>query len=426
MSMDKKTTLFSPARILVPDFVEDAQAMSCWSVIACDQHTSEPEYWENCVNFIGGAPSAYDYILPEAYLGTELETEHNEEIRKAMQRFEDFPTREIQGMIFLERTLPDGEIRCGLIGQLDLERYDYMPESVSPIRATEQTVLTRIPPRRRIRASAPIELPHIMILIDEESIFDYLKQNRESFEILYDFDLMAGGGHVKGYAIEGEALERFLPVIAAYESQPEMIRYANLIRYAIGDGNHSLAAAKAHWENVKAETKDLNHPARYALCEVNSLWEESLAFHPIHRLLMNCDVEDVLEQLKNVAEVFDLGENPSDSTKIRILTKKGTCHCCFVNPSHPLTVGTLQNFIEAYLETHPEAKCDYIHGEETLIELTRNENCIGFMTETIAKRELFPYVQKYGTLPKKTFSMGEADSKRFYLEMRRIMKKENP
>jgi len=406
--MKNTSTIFSPAEILLP---ADGTDLTKWAVVACDQFTSSPAYWAECEAIIGTSPSAYHYILPEAYLETEKEASHGAVISASMNAFDPASMKCFGGIIYLERTLPDGSIRHGMIGKIDLEAYDYRPGSASPVRATEATVLERIPPRCKIRSEAAAELPHILILIDDKpGIIRSLGEKKAALTPLYDFDLMLGGGHASGWGVTGEALDTLLSQIAAYEAGTDGVVYA------MGDGNHSLAAAKAHYENIKAELGDAarNHPARYALCEITALDDDSLVFEPIYRILMNCDPEDVTSALGT------LTEKGTGTQEITVITGgcEETVH--FTAPSHALTVGTLQNFIDGYLKTHPGVKCDYIHGEDTTRQLAGAAGTVGFVFAGMDKAELFPYVEAHGTLPRKTFSMGEAESKRYYLEMRAI------
>lgn len=411
--MNKYNTVFQPAEILLPTFSTDRDRMTRWAVIACDQYTSERSYWEDCVRLINGSSSTYDYILPEAYLGTELEAVHSREIDENMKKLDTATMDRVNGMIYLERTVEGGAIRHGLIGKLDLEAYDYSRSSASIVRATEETVLSRIPPRCRVRASATIELPHILILVEDDSFLGRVAERLTDDSLVYDFELMKNGGHVTGRRVEGAALAALMSDIAEYEGTHSDLAYA------MGDGNHSLAAAKAHWENVKAETGDMEHPARYALCEITSLTDSSLTFHPIYRILKDCDPTDVLSELSKLT-VQTSDEHAPDT--VTAVTANERLTLTFTEPEHALTIGTLQCFIDRYVAAHPETTCDYIHGEDTLLALAHEENSIGFLMDVMDKRELFPYVKKHGTLPRKTFSMGEADSKRYYLEARRIVK----
>ncbi len=403
--MNNYSTIFTPADMLL------AHDPARFAVIACDQFTSAPEYWAACRTFIGSAPSALDYILPEAYLGTPAEAAQKEVIRIHMRDFTPDSMLPYTGLIYVERTLPNGSVRYGLVGKLDLEAYDYTKNSTSPIRATEETVLERIPPRCKIREEAVIELPHILILIDEEPLFAYLSSMRPLLPVLYDCDLMKGGGHICGYAVTEKALAWVMNRIAVYEEM-----HKNGVVYAMGDGNHSLAAAKAHYENLKKSLGDAakEHPARYALCEITGLSEPSLVFEPIYRVLNGCDPADVLSALHRITEPGDGSET------IHVLCGDHAETVHFTAPTHALTVGSLQDFLDGYRKAHPETNCDYIHGEDTLRSLAKEAHTVGFLFDGMAKEELFPYVAAHGTLPRKTFSMGEAKSKRYYLEARVI------
>ena len=403
--MHNYSLIFGKAGILIPPFAADPERMRAFSVIACDQHTSEPEYWETCRKISAGSLSALDFIMPEAWLGTPEEAGHGEGIARSMAGFREAEMRRIDGFVFLERTLRDGRVRRGIVGKIDLEAYDYGAGSSSPVRATEATVLERIPPRQKVRAAASAELPHILILTAGGGDL-YGTARALSRNVAYDFDLMQDGGHVRGYSLEGEAAERLAEKIAAYE------KAGSGVVYAMGDGNHSLAAAKAHWERVKAETGSRDHPARYALCEITDLGDPSLSFEPIYRLVKRCDPADLLRCLKKLS-----GEGEQ---RVRAVSRSGETEFSFAAPTHALTVGTLQDFLDGYTASHPGAVCDYIHGEDALRELAREEGSVGFLFRGMDKTELFPYVETHGTLPRKTFSLGEAADKRYYLEMRRI------
>lgn len=404
-AMNNYSTIFTPADMLLPH--DPAR----FAVIACDQFTSAPEYWDACRTCIGSAPSALDYILPEAYLGTPAEATQKEWIREHMCDFTPDAMVAYSGLVYVERILPDGSIRYGVVGKLDLEAYDYAKDSHSPIRATEETVLERIPPRCKVREEAAIELPHILILVDEEPLFAYLSVMRPLLDTLYDCDLMEGGGHIRGYAVTGEVLVWVMDRIAAYETA-----HKDGVVYAMGDGNHSLAAAKAHYENLKKALGDAakEHPARYALCEITGLSEPSLVFEPIYRVLTGCDPADVLDALGKITAPGHGGET------IHVLCGDRVETVHFTAPTHALTVGSLQDFLDGYRKTHPETNCDYIHGEDALRSLAKEAHTVGFLFDGMAKEELFPYVAAHGTLPRKTFSMGEAKSKRYYLEARVI------
>lgn len=405
-----KETVFSASDILLPYNDPKAAPYEKWAVIACDQFTSEPAYWDETERIIGGAPSAYDYILPEAYLGTAREEERLEQLKRTMSSFDSTRfERTLHGFVAVERTLSNGRTRFGILGQIDLESYDYLPSSCSSVRATEQTVLERIPPRRALRAVAAVELPHIMIFADDKaSLFETARSLTRCESKLYDFELMQGGGHIKGYAITGADAERLSAAVLENER-------LSPLPYAVGDGNHSLAAAKSHYEQLRRTIGDaaaLKHPARYALCEIVSIDDSAIEFEPIHRIVKGVCVPKLLSELEK------LTCSESGEQCITVITADGEKRLFFTEETHAMTVGTLQNFIDRYLESN-DGVCDYIHGEDALRALARERDSVAFMFEGFDKSKLFSYI-KDGPLPRKTFSMGDAHSKRYYLESRVI------
>lgn len=398
-------TIFGAADILLPPF-DDPAEWSAYSVIACDQFTSEPEYWEKAEK-LSGTLSTLDMILPEAYLGTNKEASAKwriaEKMPLALQKLHCYKS----SMVYVERVLPDGGVRRGIVGSIDLEEYDYTPSSASPVRATEKTVVERIPPRVEIRRGAPIELPHVMVFADDRKgmLIQYLCDRRESLRRLYDFDLMLGGGHITAYLVDGEILRALLCNIADYEAEK-----SGSVVYAMGDGNHSLASAKAYWEQLKADGAAPDHPARRALVELVDLGDGAIAFEPIYRLITNCDTEKLISALRESAE-----KHGSKKTAVAV-TADGEREVPLPD-LHPLAIGCLQQFLDTCGLTFD---CDYIHGEDTLRTLSRRPDAVGFLCGGIEKSELFDYVTRHGVLPRKTFSMGEARSKRYYLEARKI------
>lgn len=413
---------FYSADILIPDFTKHSGTK--WAVIACDQHTGEPEYWEAAKNLVGGAPSTLDLILPEVYLDQTAER-----IPSINRKMDDYLRTVLvehgDSMIYLERTLADGSVRRGIVGSIDLEQYDYTKGAETLIRATEGTVLERIPPRVAIRREATVELPHVMVLIDdpEMTVVEPVAKAATALEVAYDFDLMLDGGHVKGMWIDGARREQIDSALADLIT-PEAIekrygeKYTPLL-FAVGDGNHSLATAKASYEEVKAAlgTEAENHPARYALVEIVNLHDEVLRFEPIYRVMFNVSPVAVLEALREYASNLDGTERPQ---KVEYIHAGGEGSLVFRHPMQQLTVGTLQTFIDGYLATHPEASVDYIHGTEVTESLARRENAIGFLFDGMEKDQLFKTVICDGALPRKTFSMGHAEDKRYYLECRKI------
>ena len=402
-----KNTVFSSAEIILPAVKEPEK----WPVIACDQFTSDPEYWDQCEKTVEGSPSSYDFILPEAYLGSEKEIEKKEKIARAMERVNDYPTETVDGFIALKRTLPEKAVRYGLVGKIDLEHYDFSPESKSLVRATEKTVISRIPPRVRIRAEATVELPHILVFTRPgcgfiKKAFSLVGKKKP----IYDLELMQGGGHITGFSVTGKDCKTLSAEISSYE------KGSGDILYAVGDGNHSLAAAKSFYEELKTKIgrEALDHPARYALCEMVDIDDPSIVFEPIFRVMTDCSPSDVLDKLAAVCG--DGGEQ-----SFTAVTSEGEYRFSFAEPDHALTVGTLQNFIDGYIEENPSVKCDYIHGTEELRCLAERKGSIGFLFDGVEKNDLFDYISKNGTYPRKTFSMGEARSKRYYYEMRSII-----
>ncbi len=404
-------TIVTPADILLPPYTSDSGDWTRWAVIACDQFTSEPEYWKAAEETVDGALSALGLILPEAYLGTASEKERNASIRERMQTVCEKLRIFAESMVYLERTLPDGKVRRGIVGKIDLEAYDYTAASRSAIRPTEETVVDRIPPRVAVRRQATVELPHVMLLMDdpENLVIAPLGEKKDQMECLYNFSLMLGGGWAAGYRIQGDVQAQLLAVLADYEA----LRQKGVV-YAVGDGNHSLASAAAYYEEIKSalgEDAAKAHPARYALVEIVNLHDPALEFEPIYRLLKNCDVTDVLAAL----DAAGTGEGSTTAVWAqgeRRMPLPG---------GHALDVGCLQNFIDEYIKSHPGVVCDYIHGEDSLRALCAGDGCLGFFCTGVDKESLFPYVTANGPLPRKTFSMGEAKSKRYYLEARKIV-----
>ena len=419
-------TAFSPANILLP---QDC-GLTKWAVVACDQYTSQPEYWERVDQFVGDAPSTLRLILPES----KLESEHEEEIQKINQTMEQYleegRLRELEdAMIFLERKLSNGKTRLGLIGKLDLEQYSYEKGSGTPIRATEGTVLSRIPPRMKVRKNAPIELPHIMVLIDDpkkEIIEPFLrKESKKQMQMIYSTTLMEQGGRVSGYLLSKEQADKVQKQLAGLADPARFAQFYHavgkpVLTYAMGDGNHSLATAKACWEELKptlSEAERQTHPARYALVELVNLHDDSLEFEPIHRVLFGVDPKQLLADLLAAYPGAHYGAGEGHQITYVLPGERGIL--TVPHPTAQLEVGTLQTFLDQYLEAHG-GKIDYIHGEDVVEQLVQQPDSIGFLLPGMGKDQLFPTVIFDGALPRKTFSMGEAHDKRFYLEARKI------
>lgn len=502
-----------------------------WSVIACDQYTSQPEYWKKVTDVVGDSPSTLRLTFPEIYLKDDDKEERIIKINQTMDQYIEQGILETQkpGFILVDRSTPHTPSRKGLVMAVDLECYDYTPGSQALIRATEGTVLDRIPPRVKIRENAPIELPHIMILIDdpEKTVIEGLFEKTNSggnvgegvFRKLYDFELMQNGGHIRGWKVEDkESLTTVANALGTLAGPTEETKADGMengaadvdltdaggqspckapLLFAVGDGNHSLASAKAHWENVKAALKAQeqtgegassaagsdgraagtqqtpvaempaaetlfnsqstfipDHPARYALVEVVNVHDDGLVFEPIHRVVFGVDCNKVLEEIKsayyhstskqstieyklydsravmegelkatvatNTPAADQASPTPKDSHLLPFIMEGTYGLLTVTNPASSLEVGTLQSILDTLAKNKAEFEIDYIHGEQVVTELGSQKNCMGFYLPVMDKHDLFKTVKHDGVLPRKTFSMGEAEEKRYYLECRRI------
>ena len=425
-------------RVMLPD--RDADFYK-WAVVACDQFTSQPEYWEKAREIIGTAPSTLDLFLPEAYLGKPDESERIEKIRSNMREYVEkgIIREQEQGFVLVTRTVA-GNTRYGLVLALDLEEYDYHKGSETLIRATEGTIESRIPPRLRIREGAPLELPHILVLIDDpnRTVIEPLVDEEDSFPVLYDTDLMLDGGHITGRLVSSpKDVQQVLDALSALKDPAAFrARYGDHapLLFAMGDGNHSFATAKANWEKIKAtlpEEERADHPARYALVEIENVHDHGIVFEPIHRVVFGIKgadavaaIEKHLREQNRSVEVYDETFEPVGGIKhiIPFFTKERKGTFVVGGCAQQLAVGTLQNAIDATLKEFPGSEVDYIHGAAVVQELSLREDTIGFLLPAMEKSELFPTVVFDGALPRKTFSMGEANEKRYYLECRNIEK----
>ena len=411
----------------VPDMLIPQQGTDFkkWAVIACDQYTSEPGYWADCEKEVGEAPSTLNLVLPEVYLGTEKETEKLDSIAKTACRYLDdgVLTSIGTGFILTDRATSLHPSRKGLMAAIDLEGYSFEPGNKNICRATEGTVLSRIPPRVRIRANSPLELPHIMILIDDpkgitiEKAFEMAKA--EGIKPLYDTDLMLGSGHITGTFIpDGSAIaESIVNGLAALKSEN-----SDGLLFLVGDGNHSLASAKAHWENIReglSEDEKKDHPARFALAEIVNIHDKGLDFEPIHRVIFGISGDEFIAKAKEYFK--DSGIEINGDTNGRqsftvVCEGNEDVTVSLSNPPHTLAVGSVQMMIDSL-----GLECDYIHGEDSVRNLATKGNT-GVLVPAISKDTFFGTVEKEGVFPRKTFSMGEAFEKRFYLEAKKIVK----
>ncbi len=407
-------SIFSSAEILLPDW-EKADQLT-WSVIACDQFTSSPDYWEQAETLVKDSPSALRLILPELYLEQPGLEQRIEQIHDTMKEyleqgiFRTYP----DAMIYTERIQSNGVLRAGIVGKFDLEAYDYHAGSQSPVRATEATVLERIPPRMKVREHACLESPHIMILINDEkkSVIESCAAEKDKMQKLYDTDLMLGGGHISGWLMNPEQQKAF------QERLQELSEHTGNLKFAMGDGNHSLATAKACYEKLKQEHPEQDfsqHPARYALAELVNLHSPALEFEAIYRIITETSPEQLMQYL---TESLALSESLAEQ-QITVIQGSEKKMYYIHKPCSALAVGSLQNALDSWLKDHP-GKIDYIHGEQTLISLAQSPDSIGFLLPDMDKNLLFSGVEKDGVLPRKTFSTGHAEDKRYYMECRKI------
>ena len=398
--------IFNKADILIPSENSDFEK---WSVIACDQYTSQPEYWQRVEKCVGDVPSSLNIVFPEVYLS---EGEGRiEKINKKMREYIDggIFAEYKNSLIYIERTQSDKRVRKGIVGAVDLEAYDFSKDSKSPIRATEGTVLERIPPRVKIRENAALELPHIILLIDDFE--DKIIQKPEDAECIYDFELMENGGHLAGYRLSDSEADLILKKFDEFSEKS-----TRSLLFAVGDGNHSLATAKTCWENIKknlTEQEKETHPARFCLVEVENIHSEALDFEPIHRVVFGVEDKELIEGLKKFYP--DTDEKQNGGHHIKYVSENCEGDLYIKGSGEALAVGALQK----YLDTKT-LKIDYIHGDATAENLGKKHGNIAFLLPKMDKSELFEAVEKNGSLPRKTFSMGEANDKRFYCEAKKI------
>jgi len=476
-------SIYKKLGVKIPEILLPAEGtdLTKWAVIACDQYTSQPDYWQSVEENAGQSPSTLKLIFPEIYLKEEDSGIRINNINKTMEQYLEQGVLQPQkpGFILVDRSTPHTASRKGLIVAVDLECYDYNVGSQSLIRATEGTVLDRIPPRVKIRENAPIELPHIMVLIDDpnKTVIESLYSRKDTYKKLYDFDLMQGGGHIRGWKVEDEqslsqvasALEKLVGDISPKQGDVS----PKPLLFAMGDGNHSLASAKAHWENVKAEllrkqgnpTQAANHqadsacadagakasgipehPARYALVELVNVHDDGLVFEPIHRVIFGINHATIQQQLieaarrlqldarirffdsmKVVDEAIEMAEDSVTAPHNILFILEGAYGLFTVkNPVSTLEVGTLQSVLDELVKNSIETgndtdlEIDYIHGDQVVTELGSKAGSMGFFLPVMNKNDLFKTVKADGVLPRKTFSMGEAEEKRYYMECRCI------
>ena len=417
---------FYPADILLPHHAD----MTKWAVVACDQFTSQPEYWQAVEETVGEEPSALRMILPEAKLNDPGVNDYIAEINRSMEQYMKAGVfKELkESLLYIERTQSDGKVRRGLVGMVDLDQYDFTPGSGALIRATEGTVLSRIPPRVRVRENAPVELPHVMLLIDDpdRTVIEPLIAGKAGMAQVYDFPLQQGGGHLKGWQLTDRQIDAVADALEGLCAESEIQKKYGMsgaapLLFAVGDGNHSLATAKQCYENLKKVTPESEWaalPARYALVEVVNNHDEALGFEPIHRVLFDVDAADCMAAFK--AAYPNAYEGKGEGHVIEVVWEGVDTFYTVPDPTMQLAVGTLQTFLDDYLKTRPACEVDYIHGDEVTRELGGKPGNMGFLLPAMGKEQLFKTVMADGVLPRKTFSMGHAQDKRYYVEARAI------
>ena len=406
--------VFKPADILIPQ-----TDMHAWSVVACDQFTSEPEYWEKVYETVGDKPSSLRLILPEAELGVKDPEAESDRINKTMAEY-------LNGGVFkeyknsyvcVERRLEGGMLRRGIVGAFDLEAYDWADGTHTPIRATEHTVEDRLPPRVKVREKALLEMPHIMIFVDDPD--DAVLSAAEKGEKLYDFELMQRGGHISGWRVkDNTALENAVEKLSdARELTKKYGTAADPMIFAMGDGNHSLAAAKKHWENVKSQLPESEWescPARYALAELVNIHDDAISFEPIHKVIFDTLPESFIIEAKS----FFAGRT-GEVRDITLITGEKTETISVSGLTIGELIGSCEDFCKGFIARHG-GRIDYIHGDNECITMSKRKNCAGILLPRMEKSELFKSVMSSGPFPKKSFSIGHGNDKRYYLECRRI------
>ena len=406
--------------VAIPDILlpKDGTDFKKWAVIACDQYTSEPEYWEACDRYVADAPSALRIVLPEVKLGIETEEQIAEDLKDIASNIDRYISEgvwadPVEGFIITDRSTSLHPSRRGIMLAVDLETYEFKPGNKALIRATEGTVLSRIPPRVKIRANAKVELPHIMLLYDDPEDKVITNALNDNPDIIYDTDLMQGSGHITGRLIKSSSAtaERIVKDLSSLLSDDGLL-------FAVGDGNHSLASAKAHWENVKAglnEEQRKTHPARFALAEAVNIHDKGLDFEPIHRVIFDITKEEFMSKAEEFFMDNGMSVQEAEGQSFTVVSEGSEDTVITLsNPPHTLAVGSVQMMIDKL-----GLNCDYIHGEDSVRKLASG-NAVGILVPGISKDTFFETIETEGVFPRKTFSMGEAFEKRFYLEARKI------
>lgn len=412
-----------PADILLPAAHVRRET---WACVACDQYTSQPEYWQEAGQLVGDAPSCLKLVLPECYLPETAQRTpliHAEMARCLASG--DLTQQVTGGFVLVERTTESGP-RIGLVGAVDLEDYDFTGEKCL-VRPTEETITARLPARLAIRREAPMELSHVMLLLDDplRTVLEPLYARRDALPLLYDFELMQGGGHLRGWAVTAEgdlaALHQALTALRDSKGPDPLL-------FAVGDGNHSLATAKARWNELKAALSPEEravHPARYAMVEAENIHDGALQFEPIHRILTGVEgaalLADWADYCQDRGMALTMDTVPAaDAQTVEVICAGDAQTAVISAPDGPIPVATLQRYLDDFLARHPEAEIDYIHGDDVLRRLAGAPGAVGFLLPPLDKSAFFAAIGNLGILPRKTFSMGHAHQKRFYMECRAI------
>ena len=422
---------FTAADILLPDA---RIPLDSWACIAVDQFTSQPEYWQRAEALAADKPSTLHIVLPEAYLGTAQEDARLQNIRRTMEDYRrNVLTRSVHGYVYVERTQMDGSVRQGLVGMVDLEAYEYTPGSKSAVRPSEKTVVERIPPRLKVRRGALLETPHILMLADDAdcTLIEPIGDRKAELPLLYDGELMLGGGRLRGWAVEDPDLVAQVNAALAHLADPAAFarrwpaaKGQTPMVLAVGDGNHSLATAKAYWEELKptlTEEQRKTHPARWCLAEVCNVHSPAIEIEPIHRVVFGVPAKELFAALDEWDRRQGTRTEMSGQV-LRLADAYGESAVALANPPAPLTVGSVEAFLAEYLPAHPGVTVDYIHGAEVAISLASDPSkpATAILLPDFAKADLFKGVVLGGVLPRKTFSMGHAEEKRYYNECRII------
>lgn len=399
-------SIFRPADILIPKSAD----LSVWSVIACDQFTSEREYWDRVREKVGTSPSTLNMIVPEAHLNDEPPLDAARRANEAMEEYLEGGLFTVlrDSYIYVEREVSEG-VRRGVVGMIDLEAYNFQYGAKTPVRSSERTVAERLPARMLVRDEAALELPHSLLLIDDEAktVIEPLAKESERLPVVYDFRLMEGGGRITGRLVAGEDADALRARFDALSGDPKFI---------VGDGNHSLAAAKELWNKLSASLSPeeaANHPARFALCEVNNVYDPGVKLHPIHRIMFGVDPRRLME------EMYEKLQSPDGREVTLVIGGEKVGRLRLRGKSFGRMVDIMQDVLEEF-ESDYEGTLDYIHDGESLIRLTETEESLGILMPTIEKKDLFETVARDGVFPKKSFSIGHARDKRYYLECRKI------